>query len=180
MDPRAVSHHFDAEPRIAASSFVAPNAIVVGDVGIDAAASIWYGVVLRGDVQAIRIGEGSNIQDGTIVHASTGGLPTRVGRRCTVGHAAVLHSCTLRDHAFVGFGARVLDGCTIESDGVLAAGAVLTPGKTVNSGELWAGNPARLLRALDVAEMSGYRVVADRYVALAAAYRRRGGPSNGG
>src|SRR5512145_1874877 len=133
-----VPHHFHAEPRIAASVFVAPNAIVVADVEIGRDASIWYGAVLRGDVQAIRIGDGSNLQDGTIVHASTGGLPTLVGRGCTVGHGAILHSCTLQDHAFVGFGARVLDGCTVESDGALAAGAVLTPGKTVRSGELWA------------------------------------------
>jgi gamma-carbonic anhydrase len=173
MDPDEVPHHFHAEPRIASSAFFASNAIVLGDVEIGRDVSIWYGAVLRGDVQAIRIGDGSNIQDGTIVHASTGGLPTLVGRSCTVGHGAILHSCTLQDHAFVGFGARVLDGCTVESDGALAAGAVLTPGKTVRSGELWAGNPARLLRLLQLEEIARQRAIALRYVALASAYRNR-------
>jgi len=116
-----VPRYFFAEPRIDASAFIAPSATVICDVEIAAHASVWFGVVMRGDVQAIRIGEGSNIQDGTIVHVSTGGVPTQVGRFCTVGHAAVLHGCTLDDHAFVGFGARVLDDCRIETDGVLAA-----------------------------------------------------------
>lgn len=168
-----VPRHFFAEPRIDASAFIAPNATVICDVEIAARASVWFGVVMRGDVQAIRIGEGSNIQDGTIVHVSTGGAPTQVGRFCTVGHAAVLHSCTLHDHAFVGFGARVLDGSSIESDGVLAAGAVLTPGKIVRSGELWAGNPARVLRRVEPTESASYRAIAPRYVDLAQAYRRR-------
>lgn len=170
--------HFLAEPRIDATAFVAANAVVVCDVEVGRDASVWFGAVLRGDVQSIRVGAGSNLQDGTIVHASTGGWPTIVGRGCTVGHGAILHSCTLHDHAFVGFGARVLDGCTVATDGALAAGAVLTPGKTVRSGELWAGNPARLLRLLQPEEIARNRSIAGRYVALAAAHRRRGdGPA---
>ena len=168
-----VPRHFFAEPRIDASVFIAPNAPVTCDVQIAPRACIWCAVVVRGDVQAIRIGEGSNIQDGTIVHGSTGGVPTQVGSSCTVGHAAVLHSCTLDDYAFVGFGACVLDGSRIETDGVLAAGAVLTPGKIVRSGELWAGNPARLLRRIGPPEIASYRAVAPRYVKLAQAYRLR-------
>lgn len=163
--------HLALQPRIATTAFVAPGAIVVHDVEIGSEASIWYGAVLRGDVQAIRVGHGSNVQDQSVLHASTGGAPCVVGAGCTIGHAAVLHSCTLQDHAFVGFGARVLDGCHIATDGVLAAGAVLTPGKRVGPGELWAGNPARLLRTLTTAESAVYRQIADRYIALAAQYR---------
>lgn len=161
----------DQRPRVAESAYVAPNATLVGAVEIGARASIWLGAVLRGDVQAIHVGAGSNIQDLCVLHASTGGAPCLVGSDCTVGHAAVLHSCTLEDGAFVGFGARVLDGARVCGGGVLAAGAVLTPGKTVGPGELWAGNPARLLRTLAAEEQARYREVAARYVELAARYR---------
>ncbi|ODP33239.1 gamma carbonic anhydrase family protein [Pandoraea sp. ISTKB] len=163
--------HMAQQPRVSATAFVAPGAVVVYDVEIADNASIWFGAVLRADVQAIRVGRGSNIQDQSVLHASTGGEPCIVGDGCTVGHAAVLHSCTLEDYAFVGFGARVLDGCRIATNGVLAAGAVLTPGKQIGSGELWAGNPARLLRTLTPAESAAYRKIAGRYVALAASYR---------
>lgn len=167
-------------PRVAASAYLAPSATLIGDVEIGASASIWFGAVLRGDVQAIRVGAESNIQDLCVLHVSTGGAPCLVGARCTVGHAAVLHSCTLEDEAFVGFGARVLDGARVCSGGVLAAGAVLTPGKTVGPGELWAGNPARLLRLLDADELARYRGVAQRYVELAVHYRHNGEPSTTG
>jgi gamma-carbonic anhydrase len=157
-------------PRIDDNAFVAVNATVLGDVRIAENASIWFGAVLRGDVQAIQIGAGSNIQDTAVVHASTGGAACIVGSGCTVGHGAILHSCTLDDYAFVGLGARVLDNAHIASDGALAAGAVLTPGKRVASGELWAGNPARLLRVLTPGEIASNRAIATRYVALARAY----------
>jgi len=162
--------HLARQPRISPTAFVAPGAIVVHDVEVADNASIWFGAVLRGDVQAIRVGRGSNIQDQSVLHASTGGAPCIVGAGCTVGHAAVLHSCTLDDYAFVGFGARVLDGCRIASDGALAAGAVLTPGKRIGPSELWAGNPARLLRTLTRSESETYRNIAVRYVTLAANY----------
>jgi carbonic anhydrase/acetyltransferase-like protein (isoleucine patch superfamily) len=159
-------------PRIHPDAFVAGNATVVGDAEIGAGASLWYGVVVRGDVQPIHIGAGSNLQDGVIVHGSTGGAPVRIGAGCTIGHGAIVHGCVLDNHAFVGFGARVLDGCRIASDGMLAAGAVLTPGKTIGAGELWAGNPARLLRQLQPPEIEAQRQVAERYVAIGAAHRR--------
>lgn len=169
-----------SRPRVAASTYLAPSATLIGDVEIGAAASIWFGAVLRGDVQSIRVGAGSNIQDLCVLHGSTGGASCLVGARCTVGHGAVLHSCTLEDEAFVGFGARVLDGARVCSGGVLAAGAVLTPGKTVGPGELWVGNPARLLRPLGADELARYRGVAQRYVELAAQYRHTGQLSTGG
>jgi carbonic anhydrase/acetyltransferase-like protein (isoleucine patch superfamily) len=126
--------------------------------------------VLRGDVQRIVIGARTNIQDGSIVHGTTNGSPTLVGSQVTVGHGAILHACTIEDLAFVGFGARVLDNAIVRTGGMLAAGAVLTPGKVVGSGELWAGNPAKLLRPLTEQERAGMVTSADRYATLAQRY----------
>jgi carbonic anhydrase/acetyltransferase-like protein (isoleucine patch superfamily) len=163
--------HLAVTPTIAPDTFVAPNAVIVGDVAVGAESSIWYGCVLRGDVQRIRIGRRTNIQDGTIVHGTTLGHPALIGDDVTIGHAAVLHACTIEDRAFIGIGARVLDGAVVRSGAMLAAGAVLSPGKTVPAGELWAGNPARLLRALTREEISAIRTSAARYAALAHRYR---------
>jgi gamma-carbonic anhydrase len=121
-------------------------------------------------VQRIVVGARTNIQDGSILHGTTNGSPTLVGSQVTVGHGVILHACTIEDLAFVGFGARVLDNAIVRSGGMLAAGAVLTPGKVVGSGELWAGNPAKLLRPLTEQERAGMATSADRYVALAERY----------
>jgi carbonic anhydrase/acetyltransferase-like protein (isoleucine patch superfamily) len=169
--PNGVLEHLAATPSITSDVFVAGNAVIVGDVTVGAQSSIWYGCILRGDVQRIRIGTRTNIQDGTIVHGTTHGHPALIGDDVTVGHAAVLHACTIEDHAFMGIGARVLDGARVRSDSMLAAGAVLTPGKTLPSGELWGGNPAKFLRTLRPEEIEGIRTSAARYVALAHHYR---------
>jgi carbonic anhydrase/acetyltransferase-like protein (isoleucine patch superfamily) len=169
--PKEVLEHLTATPSIASDAFVAGNAAIIGDVAVGAQSSIWYGCFLRGDVQRIRIGARTNIQDGTIVHGTTLGRPALIGDDVTVGHAAVLHACTIEDRAFIGIGARVLDGAIVRSDSMLAAGAVLTPGKTLPSGELWAGNPAKFLRTLKPEEIEGIRTSAARYVALAHHYR---------
>jgi gamma-carbonic anhydrase len=169
--PKAVLEHLAATPSIASDAFVASNAVIVGDVAVGAGSSIWYGCTLRGDVQRIRIGARTNIQDGTILHGTTLGHAALIGDDVTVGHAAVLHACTIEDRAFIGIGARVLDETVVRSGAMLAAGAVLTPGKTVPSGELWAGSPAKFLRALKPEEIEGIRISAARYVALAHHYR---------
>jgi gamma-carbonic anhydrase len=157
-------------PQIDASAFVAPGTSIIGDVTIGASSSIWFNCVLRGDVQRIVVGQRSNIQDGTVVHCTTAGRPTLIGDDVSVGHGAILHSCTIEDTGFVGFGARVLDGATIRPGGMLAAGAVLTPGKVVGTGELWAGNPAKLLRTLDSSETAAFKAIAARYASLALGY----------
>jgi gamma-carbonic anhydrase len=157
-------------PSVHWTVFVAPGASIIGNVQIGQRASVWFNCVLRGDVQRIVVGTETNIQDGSILHGTTNGLPTLIGNRVTVGHGAILHACTIEDRGFVGFGARVLDGAVVRSDGMLAAGAVLTPGKIVESGELWAGNPAKFLRALTDRERGAIEASADRYVALAARY----------
>ena len=158
-------------PSIDPSAFVARGTQVIGDVTIGAQSSIWFNCVLRGDVQRISIGQRTNLQDGSIVHGTTNGLPTIIGDDVTVGHGAILHACTLEDGAFVGFGARVLDGAIVQSGGMLAAGAVLSPRKVVATGELWAGNPARLLRPLTDDERASLRLAASRYVALSEQYK---------
>ncbi|QBQ98861.1 gamma carbonic anhydrase family protein [Paraburkholderia pallida] len=157
-------------PSVHKSAFIAQGVSLVGDVQIGECASIWFNCVLRGDVQRIVVGSRTNIQDGSILHGTTNGAPTLVGSDVTVGHGAILHACTIEDRAFVGFGARVLDGAIVRTGGMLAAGAVLTPGKVVGTGELWAGNPARLLRPLSEKEAEAIQLSADRYVALAKRY----------
>ena len=166
--PKEVLEHLAATPSIASDAFVAGNAVIVGDVTVGAGSSIWYGCILRGDVQRICVGARTNLQDGTIVHGTTHGHPALIGDDVTVGHTAVLHACTIEDRAFIGIGARVLDGAVVRSNAMLAAGAVLTPGNLVAA--LVAGQ-RQLLRKLTPDEIEGIRISAARYVALAHYYR---------
>lgn len=158
-------------PTIDADCFVAPNATIIGDVVIGKGTNVWFNVVIRGDVHEIRIGERTNIQDGTIVHVTAGKFGTYIGSDITIGHGAVLHACTLEDGCFVGMGATILDGVVVESGAMVAAGAVVTPGKRVKSGELWAGNPAKMMRALKPEDAAFFPRSAENYVKLAAQYR---------
>jgi gamma-carbonic anhydrase len=159
-------------PRVAADAFVAPTASVIGDVEIGALSGIWFHCVLRGDTNFIRIGARTNIQDGTIIHVNAGSFPTIIGDDVTVGHAAIIHACTLKDRAFVGMGATVLDGAVIEEGGMLAAGAMLTPNKRIGPNELWNGSPARLWRVMDAEERARFDKTAAHYVELAQRFRR--------
>jgi carbonic anhydrase/acetyltransferase-like protein (isoleucine patch superfamily) len=160
-------------PRIAPDAFIAPTAAVIGDVEIGAGSSVWFHCVLRGDTNAIRVGRRTNIQDGTIVHVASGSLATIIGDDVTIGHAAIVHACTLHDGAFVAMGATVLDGAVIEEGGVLAAGGLLPPGKRIGRHELWQGSPARLLRLLDPEERARkFAGTAPHYADLAARFRR--------
>lgn len=159
-------------PTIAEDCFVAPNATVIGDVVIGAGTSVWFGVVIRGDVHEIRIGERTNIQDGTIIHVTEGKLGTYIGSDITIGHGAVLHACTLEDGCFVGMGATILDGVVVESGAMVAAGAVVTPGKRVKKGELWSGNPAKPMRPLRDEELAFFPKSATKYKALGDTYRQ--------
>lgn len=151
-------------PRIDAAAFVAPGARLIGDVEIGAEASIWYNAVLRGDVNRIRVGARTNIQDGSVVHVARDTHPALIGEDVLIGHLAMVHGCTLHDRAFVGFNAIVMDGCVIESDGMLAAGAMLTPGKRLPSGQLWGGRPARFMRDLTPGEIASNRQGVAYYV----------------
>ena len=157
-------------PKVARSAFIAANATLVGDVEIGENASIWFGVILRGDGPGIRVGENSNLQDGTVVHVAARGLMTVVGKNVTVGHKALLHACEVQDGAFIGMNSTVLDGAVVESEAMVAAGALVTPGKIVRRGELWAGNPARKLRDLTEKDFETFRRIAAGYVELARSY----------
>jgi len=142
-------------PTIAASAFIAPGARIVGDVRIGEEASVWYNCVIRSDHGKVSIGARSNVQDGTVIHVS-GEWDTEIGEDVLIGHMVMLHGCTLRDRSFVGLGAIVMDGCEIETNGMLAAGAFLTPGKRIPSGQLWAGRPARYMRALSAGDLEAH------------------------
>lgn len=156
-------------PRIDDSAFIAAGCRIIGDVTIGADVSIWYNCVIRADVNHVRIGARSNIQDGSTIHCDSAvgdgaGYPTLIGDDCLIGHMVLLHGCTLEDRAFVGMGAIVLNGAIIEGDGMLAAGAMLTSGKVIRSGQLWAGRPAKYLRDLTPEEVESNRAGVARYV----------------
>ena len=158
-------------PKIDPSAFIAPNATLIGEVEIGANCGIWYGCILRGDGPGIRIGENSNLQDGTVVHVAGRGLMTIVGRNVSVGHMALLHACEIQDDSFVGMNATVLDGAVVESGAMVAAGAVVTPRKIVRKGELWAGNPAQKLRDITEKDLEMFRRVVGHYIQLGNAHR---------
>lgn len=162
-------------PKIDPSAFVAPGAVLIGDIEVGPEASIWYNCVLRGDVNHIRIGARTNVQDGSVIHVDSPrdggpGCPTLIGDDVLIGHMAMVHGCVLRDRSFVGLGAIVMDGCTIESGGMLAAGGLLPPGRTIGAGEVWAGRPAKLFRTLDEAAIAANLKGVEHYVMLARAH----------
>ena len=162
-------------PKIDPSAFIAENAVIIGNVEIGPNSSIWYGVVIRGDVNKIRIGANTNIQDGTVIHVDAQGehwegIPTLIGDNVTVGHKALLHACTVESNAFVGMGSIVLDGAVVEEGAMLAAGAVLTPKKRIPKGQLWAGAPAKYFRDLTAEQTDYFTVSADHYAWLAKQY----------
>lgn len=176
--PALILPHNGITPKIAADAFIAETAVIIGDVEIGAGASIWYGCVLRGDANSIRIGARTNIQDGTVIHVNheregAAGTRTLIGADITVGHMALLHACTLEDGSFVGMKACVMDGAVVETDAMVAAGALVTPGKRVRRGELWAGSPAKLMRALGEKELAYFKYSAEHYRELAASYLAR-------
>lgn len=164
-------------PQIAADAFIASTAVVIGAVEIGAEASIWFGCVLRGDSNSIRIGARTNIQDGTVIHVNheregAAGTKTTIGADVTVGHMALLHACTVEDGAFIGMKACLMDGVHVESGAMVAAGALVTPGKCIRKGELWAGSPAKLMRSLTDKEMAYFAYSAKHYCDVAATYRK--------
>ncbi len=174
MSDRPPLYGFEGKfPVLADDVFVAPTAAVIGDVTIGAGSGIWFHCVLRADTNFIRIGQGTNIQDGTIIHVNAGREATMIGDDVTVGHACIIHACTLEDRAFVGMGATVLDGAVIEAGGMLAAGSLLTPGKRIGRGEMWSGSPAKLWKVMDTETQARFGKTAPHYAALAQRFRNR-------
>lgn len=159
-------------PRVAPSAWVDDTALVIGDVTLGSDVSVWPMAVLRGDVNAIRVGAASNIQDGSVLHVthdgpySPGGLTLEVGREVTVGHRVVLHACRIQDRVLIGMGSVVMDGVEIGADTILAAGSLVPPGKALEGGHLWRGSPARRVRPLTDEEREQLRYSARHYVQL--------------
>lgn len=152
------------QPKVHASAYIDQSAQVIGDVEIGEDSSVWMNVVLRGDVNVIRIGRRTNIQDGSIVHVMRGTHPTRIGDEVTVGHGAVLHGCMIEDRVLVGMGAILLNGATVRSDSIVAAGALIPERMEIPPRSLVMGSPGKVLRALSDEDVLGIRDYAERYV----------------
>jgi carbonic anhydrase/acetyltransferase-like protein (isoleucine patch superfamily) len=157
------------QPTIAADAWVAPTATLVGQVRIGDRASIWYGAVLRGDRAGITVGEGSNVQDGCVLHADPG-FPCTLGNRVTVGHRAVVHGCTIDDDVLVGMGAVVLNGARVGSGSLLAAGTIVLEGAEIPPGSLVAGVPGKVRRELTDDERERIGQNAANYLDLSRRY----------
>jgi len=158
-------------PNIDDDAFIAETAVVTGDVEIGVDSGIWYGCVLRGDVNSIRIGSGVNIQDGTVVHVSQP-FGTVIGDRVSIGHMALIHACTLEDECLVGMKACVMDGAVVERGAFVAAGSLVTPGKRIGAGQMWAGSPAQYLRDVNDKDLDMINYVQANYVKLAREYKK--------
>lgn len=163
----------DKRPVLGARAYVDPAATVIGDVVLEDDVSIWPQTVIRGDVNFVRIGARTNVQDGTVVHVShdgphakLGGFAAVIGADVTIGHKAVIHACRIEDAVLIGMGAVVLDGAVVRKHGFVGAGALIAPGKVVGEGELWLGNPAKKVRMLSDAEIEALYYSAKHYVRL--------------
>lgn len=159
-------------PRIATSAYIDPTAVVIGDVEIGEDVSLWPNVVVRGDIHSIKIGDNTNIQDGSVLHVShdsefaPGGFPLAVGRAVTVGHMVMLHGCTIEDNCLIGMGSIIMDGARVQAGAMLGAGSLVSPGTIVEGGYLWVGRPARRVRTLTADEQRYLAYSAAHYVRL--------------
>jgi carbonic anhydrase/acetyltransferase-like protein (isoleucine patch superfamily) len=168
-----IRRFLDKSPVLGQRCYVDEGAHLIGDVVLGDDVSLWPGVVVRGDVNHIRIGARTNVQDGTIIHVThdgpytrPDGFPTLIGADVTIGHAACIHACTIEDACLIGMKALVLDGAVVRKHGFVGAGAVVPPGKVVESGELWLGNPAKPVRKLSDREIEQLYYSAKHYVRL--------------
>jgi carbonic anhydrase/acetyltransferase-like protein (isoleucine patch superfamily) len=176
MLPNILPHHGSA-PHIPASAWVHSSAQVIGEVTLGEDASVWCGAVIRGDVNSISIGAGTNIQDLAVLHVShksewdPKGAPLVIGDRVTVGHSVILHGCTIGDECLIGMGSIVMDKAVLEPRVLLGAGSLVPEGKVLASGYLYIGRPAKQLRPLTSEELAYFDYSAEHYVNLARSYR---------
>jgi len=143
--------------------WIAPSAVVIGKVRLDEMASVWYGSVLRGDNELIHIGEGSNVQDGCVMHTDPG-FPLTVGPRCTIGHMVMLHGCTIGENSLVGIGATIMNGATIGRDCIIGAHALIPEGKQIPDRSLVMGAPGRVVREVGDKDIEGLKYAAEVYL----------------
>jgi len=164
-----LQHFLTRKPDIAAAAFVATDAQIIGDVRLGKDSSVFYGAVLRGDIESIHIGEATNVQDGCIIHLADD-LGARVGAWCTIGHAAIIHACTVGDECLVGMKAVILDGAEIGDQCLIAAGALVTQRMKIPPRSMVMGTPAKVVRTLNAAEIVALRQSAEKYKIVAAAH----------
>jgi len=173
MDPSEIQKLIDREiifpyegmiPEIDDTVFLASGVKIIGDVKIGSYGSVWYNTVIRGDVNFIRIGEMTNIQDCSMLHVTNAVYPLNIGNKVTIGHSVTLHGCTINDLTLIGMGAIVLDGAVVESNSMVAAGTVVRPGFVVPSGKLVAGVPGKIIRDLSDKELKEFELSAQRYL----------------
>jgi carbonic anhydrase/acetyltransferase-like protein (isoleucine patch superfamily) len=167
IDPQNTRHRPEL---VDPSAFIAPGAVVLGDVTIGKEASVWYGAVIRGDCEAIRIGEQTNVQDGCILHADPG-FPCTLGNRVTVGHAAIVHGATVGDDCLIGMKAVVMNGAKIGRGSIVAVGAIVTEGTVIPPGSVAMGQPAKVKRAAEERDLAYIRRAAEHYVEAGRAFK---------
>ena len=173
-----MARYLDATPSIHPTVFIAPGAVILGDLEIGEEASVWFGAVLRADIHQIRIGPRSNNQDGSTVHVADD-FGVSVGQYVTCGHRAILHACSIDDEVLIGMGSTILDGVEIGARSIIGANALVTQGMKIPPGSLVLGSPAKVRRALDHEEQAGVRSWAEKYVLVSRAYLARQQPGKG-
>lgn len=165
-------HYLDQQPQIHPSAYIASGAVVIGAVSLGQNVSIWHNAVLRADINSIEVGEGSNIQDGSIVHLADD-LGVQIGSYVTIGHAAMIHACEIHDECLIGMQATILDGAIIGRQSIVGAGALVTKDTIVPSGSLVLGSPAKVVRNLTEEERASIRDWADKYIAVSKGHKSR-------
>jgi gamma-carbonic anhydrase len=168
--PKRLTTYLTKKPTIGEGVFIAPSATIIGDVRLGEEASVWYGAVLRGDINFISVGKGTNLQDGVICHLSDD-YPLEVGNFVTVGHGAVIHACVIEDECLIGMNSTILDGARIGRQSIVAAGTVVPQGMQIPAGSLVAGVPATIRKALSPDRCLGLRKWAEKYLEVSKAHQ---------
>ncbi len=169
-----LSTYLDQAPQIDDSAYVAEGAVITGAVTLAENSSVWHNAVLRGDINTIEIGEGSNVQDGTVVHLADD-YGVKVGKYVTIGHSAMIHACEIGDECLIGMQATILDGAVVGSQSIVGAGALVTKGTQIPEGSLVLGAPAKVVRPLSEAERAGLKGMAEKYVTVSRGHKARFG-----
>lgn len=159
-------------PKIAANVWIAPGACVIGDVELDEFVSVWFSSVIRGDVNEIRIGKFTNIQDGSVIHVTTNGMGTYIGEGVTIGHKVILHACKVEDYSLIGMGSIILDGAIIGEESMVGAGSLITQNQHFPPRSLIMGSPAKIKRSLTKAEIDFLYYSSNHYVEVAQEYQK--------